>query len=67
MKNEIKNILQFIGEDVEREGLIDTPSRVIKSWGKLYEGYKKNSKDILTTFSADGYDQIILLKDIELY
>ncbi|MFA5652426.1 MAG: GTP cyclohydrolase I FolE [Candidatus Paceibacterota bacterium] len=59
--------LQFIGEDVTREGLIDTPSRVIKSWKKLYEGYSKKPEDVLTTFSADGYDQIILLKDIELY
>jgi len=67
MKNELIKILEFIGEDVTREGLIDTPSRVIKSWGKLYEGYSKKPEDVLTVFSADGYDQIILLKDIELY
>ena len=33
--------LEFIGEDVTREGLIDTPNRIIKSWGKIFEGYKK--------------------------
>jgi GTP cyclohydrolase I len=59
--------LQFIGEDTSREGLLDTPNRVVKSWGKLFEGYSKDPKDILTTFEANGYDEIVLLKDIEMY
>lgn len=59
--------LEAIGEDTAREGLIDTPSRVIKSWKEIYSGYGKNPADLLTTFMADGYDQIVLLKDIELY
>lgn len=59
--------LEAIGEDSAREGLIDTPSRVIKSWKEIYSGYSKNPADILTVFEADGYDQIVLLKDIELY
>lgn len=59
--------LQYLGEDVTREGLLDTPKRVIKSWGEIYKGYNQKPEDILTTFAADGYDQIVLLKDIELY
>ena len=59
--------LQYIGEDITREGLVDTPNRIVKSWDELYKGYGQNPADIMTTFSADGYDQIILLKDIELY
>lgn len=59
--------LEHIGEDVTREGLIDTPSRVIKSWKEIYSGYSKSPADILTVFEADGYDQIVLLKNIEMY
>jgi GTP cyclohydrolase I len=59
--------LTMIGENPEREGLLDTPRRVVKSWGEIYSGYGKRVEDILTVFSADKYDQIILLKDIEFY
>jgi len=57
--------LEYIGEDVTREGLIDTPNRVVKSWGRIFEGYQKNPKDLLTTFEVGDYDQIVLLKNIE--
>ena len=69
MKKEslIKSTLQLIGDDPTREGLIDTPSRIVKMWGEIYKGYTQDPKDMFTTFSADGYNQIILLKDIELY
>jgi len=63
----IKQILQYIGEDPDREGLKETPRRVVNTWEELYSGYGKDPKDILTTFDAKGYDQIVLLKDIELY
>lgn len=63
----VRALIASVGEDPEREGLLDTPRRVVKSWQEIYSGYKKEPKDILTTFSADGYDQIVLLKDIELY
>ncbi|MFP4025835.1 MAG: GTP cyclohydrolase I FolE [Thiohalospira sp.] len=59
--------LQYIGEDPEREGIKETPRRIVKSWDELYCGYNQSPADVLTTFEADGYDQIILLKDIELY
>ncbi len=63
----IREILRKIGEDPDREGLKDTPSRVVRSWSELYKGYNQDPADIMTTFSADTYDQIVLLKDIELY
>lgn len=67
IENQIKNILHFIGEDETREGLIGTPERMIKSWDKLFGGYNKNPKDLLTTFSEDVYDEMVILKDIEFY
>lgn len=63
----LKSVLLSLGENPDREGLLDTPKRVIKSWGELYKGYNQSPEDILTTFSADGYDQVVLLRDIELY
>ena len=67
MIDTIKTILQAVGEDTTREGLLDTPKRVVKSWTELYKGYNQKAEDILTVFSSDGYDQIVLLKDIEVY
>ena len=65
--NLIKQI-KYIGEDPNREGLKETPNRIVRSWDELYAGYKQVPADVLTTsFNADKYDQIILLKDIELY
>lgn len=63
----VKEQLYLIGEDIYREGLIDTPKRVVKSWQELFSGYGKDPKDLLTVFDADGCDQIVLLKDIEVY
>ena len=63
----LKQIIVEIGENPDREGLRDTPKRVVKSWKELYSGYDKKPEDILTTFLANGYNQIILLKDIELF
>lgn len=50
----ITRLLQYIGEDTTREGLIDTPSRVVKSWDTLYGGYQMIPKEILSrTFTND--------------
>lgn len=57
-----------IGENPNREGLLNTPNRVIKSWDKLYSGYNKDPKEILqNTFSEHKCDEMIVLKNIEFY
>lgn len=51
-----------------REGLKDTPERVAKSWTELFSGYLTNPIDLLaTTFESSGYDQMIVVKDIEFF
>lgn len=63
----IKDILGYIGENPERDGLKNTPDRVVRSWQELYSGYKFKSKDIkemLTEFDAQDYDELILLKNV---
>lgn len=63
----IQELLKHIGEDVEREGLQDTPRRVIKSYKELFSGYNKEVKDVLTVFDSEEYDEMVVLKDIEFY
>jgi GTP cyclohydrolase I len=59
--------LQYIGEDVNRNGLKDTPLRVVRSWKKLYGGYKIDPKSLIRTFDKEHCDEMVLLKDCEFY
>lgn len=63
----IRQIIDHVGDDHRREGVIETPKRVVASWNELYSGYAQDPADVLKTFDADNYDQIVLLKDCELY
>jgi GTP cyclohydrolase I len=65
---QLRNIIKAIGENPDREGLVETPKRIFNSWKELYAGYKQDPEKILgKTFESDGYDQMVILKDIELY
>lgn len=63
MENVIKQILEHVGENPEREGLIDTPKRVVKMWKEIFRGYDPEQKPKFAVFKngADGliYDQMI--------
>ena len=64
----IKSILKEIGENPEREGLLKTPERVAKSLDFLTNGYEKNPTEILrSAMFAEDYNQMVLVKDIEIY
>lgn len=64
----VKTIIQYIGEDPDREGLQRTPERVVRSWEKLYGGYHVDPANVMKAdFSADGYEQMILLRGIEFW
>lgn len=68
MEENIREIFDYIGEDRKREGLLDTPKRVVKSWEHLFSGYKKDPKEILGRVFSDGAcDEMVVLKDIEFY
>ncbi len=67
IKNDLRGILKYIGEDPTREGLVATPDRMMRSWKELFSGYGKNPKDILTVFDAENHDQMVVLKNIEIY
>jgi GTP cyclohydrolase I len=63
----IKQQLHFIGENPDREGLKETPQRILKSWDELYAGYNMNAIQILKTFQEGVCDELVLLKDIEFF
>ncbi len=66
----IEKIVRFLepNEGELREGLKDTPERVVKSWEEIFTGYSLNAEKVLeSTFNAEGYDGIVLLKDIEYH
>ena len=51
---------------VDRDGLLDTPKRVVESWEEIFAGYTMDASDLLqATFNAEGYEGIVLLRDIE--
>ena len=60
-------LLQFIGEDKNREGLKDTPRRYLEAWKFWTKGYNKNPKDILATFTADNYNELIFQGNIPVW
>ncbi|PVX72492.1 GTP cyclohydrolase I FolE [Paraburkholderia unamae] len=62
----VRVLLRWAGDDPSREGLIDTPSRVVRAYEEFFAGYDVDPRDILSrTFSeVDGYDEMIVLKDI---
>ena len=67
----IKELLAIIGDDPNREGLKDTPYRVVKSWLEIYGGYLRNDSALNTTFADNIGDvddsQIVMCKDIDFY
>ena len=66
--NAVKTLLRYIDSNPSREGLKNTPTRVIDSFSEIYSGYVQTAEEILdSTFNGEGYDGIVLLRDIEFH
>lgn len=65
----VTRLLQFVGEDTTRGGLIETPARVVKAWRHWTQGYTKDPEQILKVFEdgGEGYDEMVIVKDIPFY
>ena len=63
----VRTLIAWAGDDPDREGLLDTPKRVLKAYGELFSGYKADSRDALQRTFEDvgGYDDIVLVRNIE--
>ena len=63
----VRELLAAIGEDPEREGLRDTPARVARAYAELTAGLRQSPQDVLTTTFDIGHDEMVLVRDIELW
>jgi GTP cyclohydrolase IA len=65
----VRELLRFIGEDPAREGLVETPMRVLKAMGEHYAGYQVDPRAYLAKTFEDvgGYDELVLVSDIEVH
>lgn len=64
----VKTMIGYVGEDVNREGLIKTPHRVLKAYEFMFGGYKEDPQNILNSaLFQSSNDEMVLVKDIEFY
>jgi GTP cyclohydrolase I len=63
----IRELLLAVGEDPDREGLRETPGRVARMYAELFAGLAQTPEDVLTTTFDLGHDEMVLVRDIEVY
>src|ERR1035437_7736036 len=63
----VRELLLAIGEDPDRNGLKETPARVARSYVEIFAGMRQKPEDVLTTNFEIGHDDLILVRDIEVY
>ena len=65
-ENAVRTLIRWAGDDPAREGLLDTPKRVVKAYEEFFKGYTQNAENILSRRFKDveGYDEMIVLRDI---
>ncbi|WP_395370049.1 GTP cyclohydrolase I FolE [Streptomyces tubercidicus] len=65
-ENAVRELLIAVGEDPDREGLLETPARVARAYREIFAGLWQKPEDVLTTTFDLGHDEMVLVKDIEL-
>ena len=65
----VRDLLSYIGEDPDREGLLETPARFLKAWAEYTRGYREKPEDILKSFEdgAERVDEMVIVRDIPVY
>src|SRR6202522_4634235 len=63
----VREILLAIGEDPERDGLRDTPARVARAYAEQFAGLRQHPADVLSTVFDGGHDEMVIVRDIEVY
>jgi GTP cyclohydrolase I len=63
----VREILIAVGEDPDRDGLVDTPSRVARAYTEQFAGMRQQPEDVLNVVFDAGHDEMVLVKDIEVY
>jgi len=63
----VRTLIKYIGDNPEREGLLETPDRVVRSYDHLYKGYTQDPKEILSKTFTSRTSEMVVLSNIELY
>ena len=65
----VRTLIAYAGEDPDREGLLDTPRRVVKAYAELFSGYGQSDEEVLDRIFTEvaGYEELILVRDIPFY
>ncbi len=63
----VRELLLAVGEDPDRPGLADTPRRVARSYAEVFAGLHTDPDDVLQTFFDEDHEELVIVKDIELY
>jgi GTP cyclohydrolase IA len=63
----VREILEAIGEDPDRDGLRDTPARVARAYAEQFAGLRQRPEDVLTTVFDESHDEMVIVRDIEVY
>jgi GTP cyclohydrolase I len=63
----VRQLLLAIGENPDRDGLRDTPARVARAYAEMFSGLRQTPEEVLTTTFDAGHDEMVIVKDIELY
>jgi GTP cyclohydrolase I len=65
----VRKLLAYIGEDPDREGLLETPARFLKAWEEYTRGYREKPEEILKSFEdgAQSVDEMVIVRDIPVY
>lgn len=63
----VRSLLVALGEDPERDGLVDTPRRVARAYREAFSGLGQEPEDVLQAFFEIGHDELVLVRDIEVY
>lgn len=66
-EDSVATILRFIGEDPDRDGLLDTPARVVRAWREMTAGYAEDPAEILGTTFDEACDEVVVLSGISFY
>jgi len=67
IEHHIRQILSLIGEDVDREGLLETPARVTRMYEEIFAGYSVDPRDVLGVTFDERHEELVIVKDIVYY
>ena len=67
IEHAVRLILEAIGEDPNREGVLDTPKRVAKMYAEVFSGIHEDPKEHLKTVFGEDHEELVLVKDIPFY